>query len=141
MIFGDFWKNLLFRLFTNDLPESGGNGKKNPVSYPVYRAVRPGRSEGGYGRDRDYEDRKRSGRGDGRRDWDNDTGRTYRSFRDRDGGERRPYRQGEGGEGRRRNAPKPYGYDTFMSTKKREGADAFWLRNTEIRKYDDEVDE
>ena len=46
MIFGDFWKNLLFRLFTNDLPESGGNGKKNPVSYPVYRAVHPGRSEG-----------------------------------------------------------------------------------------------
>ena len=101
----------------------------------------PGRSEGGYGRDRDYEDRKRAGRRDGRRDWDNDTGRAYRSFRDRDGGERRPYRQGEGGEGRRRNAPKPYGYDTFMSTKKREGADAFWLRNTEIRKYDDEVDE
>jgi len=38
--------DLLFSVFTNDLPEDGGSGKKNPVSYPVYRVVRLGKSEG-----------------------------------------------------------------------------------------------
>ena len=59
--------------------------------------------------------------------------RPYRQDRD----DRRPYGQEEGGR-RKRNAPKPYGYDTFMSTKKRDTADAFWLKNTEVQKYDDE---
>ena len=120
-------------------------------------------------RDRDYQDRgsyqqrrdfpgrrdeydrpyRRDERGAGsrdRRDWDNDTGRVYRTGFHRDD-ERRPYRRDdenrrsyspeEGGR-RKRNAPKPYGYDTFMSTKKRDTADAFWLKNTEVQKYDDD---
>ena len=97
--------------------------------------------------DRSYRRDDRGYRGSSRRDWDNDTGRAYRSSYRRDDeerrlyrsddGERRPYRQDEGGR-RKRNAPKPYGYDTFMSTKKRDSADAFWLKNTEVQKYDDE---
>ena len=96
--------------------------------------------------DRSYRRDDRDSRGGFRRDWDNDTGRVYRnSYRDggerrpyrREDDERRPYRQDEGGR-RKRNAPKPYGYDTFMSTKKRETADAFWLKNTEVQKYDDD---
>lgn len=70
-----------------------------------------------------------------RRDWDNDTGRMYRSERDRrspryseTGEDRRPF-----GERRKRNAPKPYGYDSFMITKNRDTADVGWLKNTEIR--------
>ncbi len=73
-----------------------------------------------------------------RRDWDNDTGRMYRSERDRrepryseTGEDRRPF--GERGERRRRSAPKPYGYDSFMITKNRDTADVGWLKNTEIR--------
>ena len=109
----------------------------------------PGRD--GYDRPsyrRDDRESRGYGRRDDRRDWDNDTGRAYRSsYRRNDDGERRPYRQDrddrrpygqdEGGR-RKRNAPKPYGYDTFMSTKKRDTADAFWLKNTEVQKYDDE---
>ncbi len=96
--------------------------------------------------DRSYRRDDRDSRGGFRRDWDNDTGRVYRnSYRDggerrpyrREDDERRPYRQDEGGR-RKRNAPKPYGYDTFMSTKKRDTADAFWLKNTEVQKYDDD---
>lgn len=96
--------------------------------------------------DRPYRRDDRDSRGSFRRDWDNDTGRVYRnSYRDggerrpyrREDDERRPYRQDEGGR-RKRNAPKPYGYDTFMSTKKRDTADAFWLKNTEVQKYDDD---
>lgn len=96
--------------------------------------------------DRPYRRDDRDSRGGFRRDWDNDTGRVYRnSYRDggerrpyrREDDERRPYRQDEGGR-RKRNAPKPYGYDTFMSTKKRDTADAFWLKNTEVQKYDDD---
>lgn len=96
--------------------------------------------------DRPYRRDDKDSRGGFRRDWDNDTGRVYRnSYRDggerrpyrREDDERRPYRQDEGGR-RKRNAPKPYGYDTFMSTKKRDTADAFWLKNTEVQKYDDD---
>ena len=77
------------------------------------------------------------------RDWDNDTGRMYRGERDRrdrrepryseSGEDRRPF----GGERRRRSAPKPYGYDSFMVTKNRDTADVGWLKNTEIRESDD----
>ena len=72
------------------------------------------------------------------RDWDNETGRMYRGERNND---RRPPRYSETGEDRRpfgeakrkRNAPKPYGYDSFMVTKNRDSADVSWLKNTEIR--------
>ena len=39
---------------------------------------------------------------------------------------------------RRRTAPKPYGYDSFMATKKRDSADAFWLKNTVYQKPEDD---
>ena len=97
----------------------------------------PGRrfddERGGYRRERD-------------RSWDNDTGRFYRSER----GDRRPgYREprysdsGEdrrpfGADKRRRSAPKPYGYDSFMVTKNRDAADVDWLKNTEIRSNSDD---
>ena len=97
-----------------------------------------------YGEKESY--RQREGwpgrRGDDRprreRDWDNETGRMYRGDRR---GDRRPLRYSETGEDRRpfgdqrrrRNAPKPYGYDSFMITKNRDTADVSWLKNTEIR--------
>ena len=125
-----------------------GDRYGNRDSYQQRRDF-PGRD--GYDRPsyrRDDRESRGYGRRDDRRDWDNDTGRAYRSsYRRNDDGERRPYRQDrddrrpygqeEGGR-RKRNAPKPYGYDTFMSTKKRDTADAFWLKNTEVQKYDDE---
>lgn len=72
------------------------------------------------------------------RDWDNDTGRMYRGERNFD---RRPPRYSETGDDRRpfgdtrrrRSAPKPYGYDSFMVTKNRDTADVSWLKNTEIK--------
>ena len=84
------------------------------------------------------------------RDWDNDTGRFYRGDRGgrRDGGyrsprysetgeDRRPFGDSRGGDRRRRNSPKPYGYDSFMVTKNRDTADVEWLKNTEIRSDDE----
>ena len=97
-------------------------------------------------------------------DWDNETGRFYRGERrysdsprrDRDydrpsgryddrrppryrddGSDRRPFGERDG-ERRRRTAPKPYGYDSFMATKKRDSADAFWLKNTVYQKPEDD---
>ena len=80
-----------------------------------------------------------------RDDWDNDTGRAYRSSRYSD--DRRPPRYGADGndrrpfgrdERRRKAPPKPYGYDDFNSTRRRDTSDYFWLKNTEVQKYDDE---
>ena len=144
------------RFYSNQDRPRYGNGNRygsndrygNRDSYQQRRDF-PGRD--GYDRPsyrRDDRDSRGYGRRDDRRDWDNETGRAYRSsYRRNDDGERRPYRQDrddrrpygqeEGGR-RKRNAPKPYGYDTFMSTKKRDTADAFWLKNTEVQKYDDE---
>ena len=56
------------------------------------------------------------------RDWDNDTSRMYREGR-RDNG-----REERRSEGRKKSAPKPFGYDSFMENKNREGATAFWLQ-------------
>ena len=56
------------------------------------------------------------------RDWDNDTSRMYREGR-RDSG-----REERRSEGRKKRAPKPFGYDSFMENKNREGATAFWLQ-------------
>ena len=41
---------------------------------------------------------------------------------------------------KRRGGPKPYGYDSFMATKKRESADAFWLKNTVYQKSEEDND-
>ena len=81
------------------------------------------------------------------RDWDNDTGRFYRDSRDDRRGYREP-RYSESGEDRRpfgdrrrqRNAPKPYGYDSFMVTKNRDKADVYWLKNTEVQSDDEKKD-
>ena len=76
------------------------------------------------------------------RGWDNETGRMYRGERSGRYSDRRAPRYSETGEDRRpfgdnqrrrRNAPKPYGYDSFMITKNRDSADVAWLKNTEIR--------
>lgn len=56
------------------------------------------------------------------RDWDNDTSRMYKEGR-RDSG-----REERRSEGRKKSAPKPFGYDSFMENKNREGATAFWLQ-------------
>ena len=56
------------------------------------------------------------------RDWDNDTSRMYKEGR-RDNG-----REERRSEGRKKSAPKPFGYDSFMENKNREGATAFWLQ-------------
>ena len=55
-------------------------------------------------------------------DWYNDTSRMYREGR-RDSG-----REERRSEGRKKSAPKPFGYDSFMENKNREGATAFWLQ-------------
>lgn len=77
-----------------------------------------------------------------RRDWDNETGRMYRGERSGRHFDRREPRYSETGEDRRpfgdqarrkRNSPKPYGYDSFMVTKNRDTADVGWLKNTEIK--------
>lgn len=103
---------------------------------PRYRDDRDDRDS--YRPRREFSDRRRS-------DWDNDTGRAYRSGRFSDG--RRPERYGVDGsdrrpfgreERRRKAPPKPYGYDDFHETKKRDTKDYFWLKDTEIQKYDDE---
>ena len=97
----------------------------------------PGRREGG--RDRSF---SRD------RDWDNETGRFYRGERDGRQG-RREERYSPSGEDRRpfgdssrrrRSAPKPYGYDSFMITKNRDAADVGWLKNTEVRGDNSEDD-
>ena len=88
-----------------------------------------------------YQRRDRGGR-----EWDNDTGRFYREDRERRGGFREP-RYSASGEDRRpfgddrrrkRGAPKPYGYDSFMVTKNRDSADVYWLKNTEVKGDDEE---
>ena len=100
----------------------------------------PGRRDDrdrGYGRDR----RERS--------WDNETGRFYRGERSDRRFDRREPRYSETGEDRRpfgdapkrrRNAPKPYGYDSFMVTKNRDTANVGWLKDTEIRSDRNEED-
>ena len=74
---------------------------------------------GNYKRD-SYPSRDRRYQSD--RDWDNDTSRMYREGR-RDSG-----REERRSEGRKKSAPKPFGYDSFMENKNREGATAFWLQ-------------
>ena len=95
-------------------------------------------------RDRDDYRPRRSFQERRRDDWDNDTGRAYRSSRSSD--DRRPYRYGADGsdrrpfgrdEKRRKAPPKPYGYDDFHETKKRDTKDYFWLKDTEIQRNDD----
>ncbi len=119
---------------------------------PRYRDDRPRYSD----RDRDFRrddrPRYRSDRDDyrprfsdrRRDDWDNETGRAYRS--DRFSSDRRPPRYGADGsdrrpfgrdEKRRKAPPKPYGYDDFHETKRRDTNDYFWLKDTEVQKYDE----
>ena len=107
------------------------------------RDFRPRRDERPRYRDdfrprREFSDRRRD-------DWDNETGRAYRSGRFSD--DRRPPRYGADGadrrpfgrdEKRRKAPPKPYGYDDFHETKRRDTKDYFWLKDTEVQKYDDE---
>ena len=73
-------------------------------------------------------------RSQGRDRWDNDTSRFYR-------GEREERRSSFNSDAPRKKTskPKPYGYDSFMETKNRESATAFWLQGQEgKRSFDDE---
>lgn len=54
----------------------------------------------------------------------------------RDRGDRFPRR--EEGERRKKSSPKPYGYDSFMSTSNRDKATAFWLSGQEVKKSEDD---
>ena len=86
--------------------------------------------------------RDRDGRRDGHRSFDD----RDRSFSDRDdnrrsfGGRDRDFAPNgrEGGERRKKSSPKPYGYDSFMSTSNRDKATAFWLSGQEVQKTDDD---
>ena len=51
--------------------------------------------------------------------------RTFRMYRE---GRRDSGREERRSEGRKKSAPKPFGYDSFMENKNREGATAFWLQ-------------
>ncbi|MCI7607444.1 MAG: class I SAM-dependent methyltransferase [Spirochaetales bacterium] len=69
-------------------------------------------------------------------DWDNDTSRAYRSSRDEE--KRGEYRrEGRGRDEKKKSSPKPYGYDSFMENKNREGATAFWLQSQISDKNED----
>lgn len=85
-----------------------------------------GRDERRFSRDRD--ERRPFDREERRfsRDGENETSRFYRG--DRGADDRAPRRDGER---RKKNAPKPYGYDSFMATKNREKATAYWLQGQE----------
>lgn len=92
--------------------------------------------------DRDSRSYSRSGerrggnfRSQGRDRWDNDTSRFYRDDRD----SRRPsYR--DDAPRKKTSKPKPYGYDSFMETKNRESATAFWLQGQEVKKNPEDDD-
>ena len=92
------------------------------------RDDREGRDRRSYGRDGE----RRSGnfRSQGR--GDNETSRFYREER----GDRRSFR--DEGPRKKTSKPKPYGYDSFMETKNREKATAFWLQGQEVKKNPDE---
>ena len=69
-------------------------------------------------------------------DWENETSRAYKSSRDDD--RRSDYRkEGRGRDERKKSSPKPYGYDSFMENKSREGATAFWLQSQLSDKNED----
>lgn len=72
--------------------------------------------------------------GDGRR-YRDDRRSSDREF-SRDRGDRFPRR--EEGERRKKSSPKPYGYDSFMSTSNRDKATAFWLSGQEVKKSEDD---
>ena len=74
-----------------------------------------------------YRDRDDRRRGFGDRD-------DRRSFGDRDFASR----DRENGERRKKSSPKPYGYDSFMSTSNRDKATAFWLSGQEVQKTEDD---
>ncbi|MBQ0071120.1 MAG: class I SAM-dependent methyltransferase [Spirochaetales bacterium] len=76
------------------------------------------------------------------RDWDNETGRMYRSERSdrndrfsrddrgfRGGRDRDSFREGRRDGERKKSSPKPFGYDSFLENKSREGATAFWMQS------------
>lgn len=133
------------------------NGYSGRRSYPD----RDGYTSYSHRRDREDGDnetsrfyrRDRDGRRDGYRSYgDRDRRDSYRdrddqrsSFRDRNGrdglyGDRdfAPRGRREDGERRKKSSPKPYGYDSFMSTSNREKATAFWLSGQEVKKGDDD---
>lgn len=83
-----------------------------------YRGERSFREDRAPRRDRFDEDRRFS---DDRRDYSRD---------------RAPRR--EDGEKRKKSSPKPYGYDSFMSTSNRDKATAFWLSGQEVKKSEDD---
>ena len=92
-------------------------------------------------RDRDYSSRSSY------RDRDDRRPRFSEDRRDRSfSGERRDsYRSDDrfssdrrDGERRKKSSPKPYGYDSFMSTSNRDKATAFWLSGQEVKKTDED---
>ena len=111
----------------NDRPRYSDRDRYSERPRYSDRDSRPRYSDGGRGR---YEDRPRDSyrqrdsfqgrreRRDG--DWDNDTGRAYKRERE--------------------SSPKPYGYDNFMSTKKRDKASTEWMKDTETSKGPDNED-
>lgn len=105
------------------------------------RYTRRDRDDSFRDRDRRYsrEGVRRSGNFRSKVSGDNETSRFYRedrddrrsSFRDRD--------RDRDTEGRKKTSkPKPYGYDSFMETKNREKATAFWLQGQEVADVKDE---
>ena len=108
------------------------------------------RRENRYG---DRNERRSSYRRDSSRDWRD--GRDYSkkeehsSFARRESdGSRSSYKRSsyssdgryslDRGERRRKSSPKPFGYDSFMENKKREGATADWLKDQEYTEKNDD---
>ena len=106
-------ENETSRLYRNDRRDS----YRGERSFREDRAPRRDRFDGD---ERRYRDDRRS---------------SDREF-SRDRGDRFPRR--EEGERRKKSSPKPYGYDSFMSTSNRDKATAFWLSGQEVKNSEDD---
>lgn len=99
-----------------------------------YREKRYDR-EDSFSRRRDVEERRQS-RDNRDNRWENDTSRYYRKERgynrnrEEENSERRSERK-------KRTAPKPFGYDSFMDNKRREGITGSWIINQEVSEKKD----
>lgn len=114
--------------FSSDRSDRGFGGRRDGAERRDFR------------RDRDsFSSRDRGFSRSSDRDWDNETGRMYRSERSERSGrfersgrdfDRRDSKFGGRRDGdRKKSSPKPYGYDGFQENKSREGATAFWLQS------------
>lgn len=92
--------------------------------------------EDSYSRRRDIDER-RSSRDTRDRRGENDTSRYYRKERGYNRNREEENSETRRSDRKKRTAPKPFGYDSFMDNKKREGITGSWIINQEVREKKD----